>query len=124
MQTTSSGDSAAPAEQKTRAAGSSYRNIPDTRSISMLGLGLLLGAALGAGVALLAAPQSGEETRDRIRDRVRHVRGTDGMWNKLGRELRRATQVKRKSELARRSEQDRKMLDRERAERDAKVTPA
>jgi gas vesicle protein len=110
-------------EPKTHAAGSSYRNIPDTRSISMLGLGMVIGAVIGAGVALLAAPRSGEDTRDRIRDRVRNVRGRRGVWYQLGRELRRAASARRKRELERRKQEELKILERERAERDARVPP-
>lgn len=87
----------------------------------MLGLGMIFGAAIGAGIALLAAPQSGQETRDRIRDRVYHIRGKDGVWDKLGRELRRAAATRRKNELARRRSEQEKLLEKERAERDARV---
>jgi gas vesicle protein len=90
----------------------------------MLGLGMLIGAAIGAGVALLAAPRSGEETRDRIRDRIRHIRGNDDVWSKLQRELRRAAKVRRRSALERQKPEEQTILERERAERDARVTPA
>ena len=111
-------------EPKTHASGSPYRNVPDKRAISMLGLGMVIGAAIGAGVALLAAPHSGEETRDRIRDRVRHIRGRDSVWDKLGRELRRAGAVRGKRELERRRQEEQKMLEKARAERDARIPPA
>ena len=116
-----SDDRAATSEPKRRAAGSSYRNVPDSRSISMLGLGMLIGVAIGAGVALLAAPRSGEETRDRIRDRVRHIRGKDDAWTKLQRELKRAVKVRRRTALERRKLEDQKTVERQRAESDARV---
>jgi len=106
---------------KTHASGSSYRRVADRRSVSMLGLGMIIGAAIGAGAALLAAPQSGEETRDRIRDRVRHIRGNDTAWDKLGRELRRAATARRRKKLARRRREEEKLLEKGRAERDARV---
>jgi gas vesicle protein len=87
----------------------------------MLGIGMVVGAVIGAGIALLAAPRSGEETRDRIRDRVRHIRGEDDAWSKLKRELKRATKVSRRSELEKRREREAKMLEKERAERDART---
>jgi gas vesicle protein len=89
----------------------------------MLGVGILVGIAIGAGVALLAAPQSGEDTRDNIRDRFRHLRGRDRPWDKLARELRRAAAVRRKQDLERHRKQEQKLVDRQRAERDARVTP-
>lgn len=116
-----SDDSAATSKPKRRAAGSSYRNVPDSRSISVLGLGIVIGVAIGAGVALLAAPRSGEETRDRIRDRVRHIRGKDDAWTKLQRELKRAMKVRRRTALERRKLEDQKILERQRAESDAGV---
>jgi gas vesicle protein len=87
----------------------------------MLGVGMVIGAVIGAGIALLAAPRSGEDTRDRLLDRVRHIRGKDDAWSKLKRELRRATQVSRRSEMEKRREREAKMLEKERAERDARV---
>jgi gas vesicle protein len=89
----------------------------------MLGLGMIIGAAIGAGIALLAAPRSGEETRDRIRDRVRHVRGDYTLWEKLGRELKRAQSLRRKRELLRRRQEEEQLAEKLRAERDARVTP-
>jgi len=125
MSTTSSGADAPRSvpKPKMRAAGSPYRNVPDKRGISMLGVGMLIGVAIGAGVALLAAPQSGVDTRDNIRDRIRHLRGSDRPWDKLARELRRATAVRRKHDLEGHRKQQQKMLERERAERDARVPP-
>lgn len=111
------------AQPVTRAAGKPYRNVAEARSVSMLGLGMIIGAAIGAGVALLAAPRSGEETRDRIRDRVRHVRGDYTLWEKLGRELKRASSLRRKRELMRRKQEEEQLAEKERAERDARVTP-
>jgi gas vesicle protein len=122
MYTPSSTDSDPGDEPKTHAAGSSYRNVPNVRTISMLGLGMLIGVAIGAGAALLAAPQSGEETRERLRNRVRHLRGKDDVWSRLRRELDRAHKVRQRRELEKRRDTNRKMLERERAERDAGVT--
>jgi gas vesicle protein len=115
-----SDDSAATSKPRRRAAGSSYRNVPDSRSISLLGLGIVIGVAIGAGAALLAAPRSGEETRDRIRDRVRHLRGKDDAWTKLQRELKRAVRLRRKSRTYQRRE-DQEIVERQRAESDAGV---
>jgi hypothetical protein len=108
---------------KRRPRGSSYRNVPDKGAISMLGVGILIGVAIGAGVALLAAPESGEDTRDRIRSRIRHLRGRDRPWDRLARELRRASALRRKHDLERHRKREQRELDRERAERDARVTP-
>jgi len=112
-------------EPKTHAAGSPYRWVADKRSISMLGLGMVIGAAIGAGIALVAAPRTGEETRDRIRDKVRHLRGRDdSTWEKLGRELKRAAKVRRMELAERRVRQERAQVEREQAEQDAGVKPA
>ena len=124
MYTTASDDGHATSEPKARANGSPYRNIPDSRTVSMLGLGMVIGVAIGAGLALLAAPRSGEETRDRIRDRMRRLSGNDDVWSKLQRELKRAAKVRRRTALERRKQEEQKALERQRAERDARVTPA
>ncbi len=87
----------------------------------MLGLGMVIGAAIGAGVALLSAPRSGEETRDKIRDRVRHIRGRDDVWDKLRRELKRASSLRSRGELEKRKALEKKMIEKERAERDART---
>lgn len=108
---------------KRRAAGSPYRNVPDKGAISMLGVGILVGLAIGAGVALLAAPQSGEDMRDRIRDRVRHLRGRDRPWDKLARELRRASALRRRHDLERHTRQEQRRLEKQRAELDARIPP-
>lgn len=106
-------------------AGSPYRTVADKRSVSMLGLGMVIGAAIGAGIALVAAPQSGEEIRDRIRDKVRHLgRRDDTTWEKLGRELKRAAKVRRMDLAERRAQHERTRLEREKAEQDAGVKPA
>ena len=84
---------------------------------------MLIGVAIGAGVALLAAPQSGLDTRDNIRDQIRHLRGRDRPWDKLARELRRAAAVRRKHDLERHRKRQQNMLEKERAERDARVPP-
>ena len=112
-------------EPKTHAAGSPYRNVADKRTISMLGLGMIIGAAIGAGIALVAAPRSGEETRDRIRDRVGHLgRRDENTWERLGRELRRAASLRRKELAERRARHEKATLERERAEQDVGVKPA
>lgn len=58
---------------------------------------MIVGAVLGASIALLVAPQAGAETRHMLSRRARRLRGGGGAWQKLGRELRRAAQAKRKS---------------------------
>jgi len=124
MYTPPSDDAATDSEPIVRASGSPYRNVPDTGSISMLGLGMVIGVAIGAGIALLTAPRSGEEMRDSIRDRVRHIRGKDDAWTKLQRELKRAIKVRRRSALEKRKIEDEKALERQRAEENARVVPA
>ena len=117
----SSDDAATDSEPIVHASGSPYRNVPDSRSVSMLGLGMVIGVAIGAGIALLTAPRSGEEMRDSIRDRVRHIRGKDDAWSKLQRELKRAMKVRRRTALERRKLEDQKVVERQRAESDARV---
>ena len=117
-------DAATDSEPIVRASGSSYRNVPDARSISMLGLGMVIGVAIGAGIALLTAPRSGEEMRDSIRDRVRHIRGKDDAWTKLQRELKRAMKVRRRTALEKKRVEEEKTLEKQRAERDARVAVA
>lgn len=125
MYTASPEGSEGDSEPETRASGSPYRTVIDKRSMSMLGLGMVIGAAIGAGIALVAAPQSGEEIRDRIRDKVRHLgRRDDNTWEKLGRELKRAAKVRRLELAERRAAHERTMLEREKAEQDAGVKPA
>jgi len=85
---------AAPGSSKPR--GRPYRNVPDTRSVSLLGVGMVIGAAIGAGVALLLAPRSGSDTRRFLTRRARKIRGRTGVWTRLGRELQRAAAAKRK----------------------------
>lgn len=80
-----------------RPEGRPFRRVPDARSVSMLGVGMVVGAVIGAGVALLVAPGSGLDTRARLRRRARGLRPETGVWKKLGRELRRAALVRRKS---------------------------
>ena len=79
-----------------RPRGRPYKNVPDTKSAGMLGVGMIIGAVLGAGVALLMAPQAGWETRRRLTAKARHIRG-NGAWGKLGRELKLAARAKRKT---------------------------
>src|SRR3982750_1282748 len=80
--------------------GRPYRTVPPpnaARSVSMLGIGMVIGAVLGAGIALLVAPGSGADTRKLLsRNASRFSKGA-GVWNKLGKELRRAAQAKRRS---------------------------
>lgn len=112
-------------EPKTHAGGSPYRSVADRRTLSMLGLGMVIGAVIGAGVALAAAPGSGEEMRDRIREKVRHLgRRDENTWEKLGRELRRAASLRKKELAGRRARHEKATLERERAEQDAGVKPA
>lgn len=80
-----------------RPKGRPYRTVPDARSISTLGVGMVIGAVIGAGVALLLAPQSGHDTRRNIGRRVQRARGESRVWTRLGRELKRAAIAKRKS---------------------------
>ena len=80
-----------------RPRGKPYKNVPDTKSAGMLGVGMIIGAVLGAGIALLVAPEAGWETRRRLGRKARSISSGDGAWTKLGRELRRAARAKRKS---------------------------
>jgi gas vesicle protein len=82
----------------------------------MLGVGIIVGLAIGAGVAMLFAPQSGEDTREMLRKRMRRVRGETPVWERLGKELKRAASLKRKEiELARKNRE----LERERRNAEA-----
>ena len=80
-----------------RPRGRPYKNVPDVRSVSMLGIGMVAGAVLGAAIALLVAPQAGVETRRAIGRRAANMRGGSGVWSRLGRELKRAA-ASRKTE--------------------------
>lgn len=80
-----------------RPRGRPYKNVTDAKSVSMLGIGMIVGAVIGAGIALLMAPQSGAETRRVLSRRADRLRGNTGVWGKLGRELKRAAVAKRKS---------------------------
>ncbi len=84
-------------EQVPRPVGRPYRNVRDKRSVSMLGVGIVIGTVIGAGIALLVAPQSGSETRRSLGSRVGGLRTGPGVWGKLGKELRRAAVAKRKT---------------------------
>lgn len=121
MHTPASDDTATDSGTRTRPSGSPYKRVPDTKSASMLGLGMVIGVAIGAGIALMVAPRSGEELREKIRDRVSSLRGRDDAWGRLKRELKRAKKLRRKSELEKRRELDEKMLAKERAEKDART---
>lgn len=121
MQTPASDDTATNSATRKRPSGSPYKRVPDTRSASMLGIGMVIGAAIGAGIALMLAPRSGEEMRDSIRDRVRSIRGEDDAWGKLKRELKRARKLSRRDELEKRREREQKELARQRAEKDART---
>ncbi len=81
----------------TKPSGQPYRNVRDIRSVSILGVGIIVGTVIGASVALLLAPDSGYGTRLAIKRRVGGIRAGRGAWAKLGRELRRAAAAKRKS---------------------------
>ena len=61
---------------------------------------MAVGAIIGAGIAILVAPESGAETRRRLRRGAGKLRGNRGVWNRLGRELRRAAAAKRKTMVA------------------------
>ena len=76
--------------------GRPYQTVRDARSVSMLGIGMVIGAVVGAGIAVLVAPRSGPETRRQITRRIGSIRSRKGVWGKLGRELRRAAAAKRK----------------------------
>ena len=80
-----------------RPKGRPYKDVRDTRSVSMLGIGMVIGAVVGAGVALLLAPGTGRETRSLISRKAQGLRGNRGVWSKLGRELKKAAETKRKS---------------------------
>lgn len=77
--------------------GRPYRNVTDGRSVSLLGIGMIVGAVIGAGVAMLVAPRSGPDTRRQISRRVGGLRAGRGVWGRLGKELRRAAAAKRKA---------------------------
>jgi gas vesicle protein len=77
--------------------GRPYKNVPDARNAGMLGVGMIIGAVIGAGAALLFAPQAGWETSRVISRRARSMGSGAGAWTKLGRELRKAAQAKRKT---------------------------
>ena len=76
--------------------GKPYKSIPNVRSISVLGIGMVIGAVVGAGVTLLIAPRTGREMRHLLGDRAGRVRRGSGVWYKLGKELKRAAAAKRK----------------------------
>lgn len=80
-----------------RPRGRPYRNVSDARTVSTLGVGMVIGAVIGAGIALLVAPQAGFDTRRLLTRKVDRLRGKRGVWGKLGRELRRAAAAKRKA---------------------------
>ncbi len=84
-------------DQVQRPVGRPYRNVSDVRSVSMLGVGIVIGTVIGAGIALLVAPQSGSDTRRSLGRSVGGLRSGPGVWGKLGKELRRAAAAKRKT---------------------------
>jgi gas vesicle protein len=92
------GRTAEPEKAKTirKPRGKAYRSVPDVRSLSMLGIGMIVGTVIGAGITLLVAPTSGREMRRLLGDRAGRVRSGGGVWYKLGKELRKAAAAKRK----------------------------
>ena len=80
-----------------RPRGRSYQNVNSARTVSTLGVGMVIGAVLGAGIALLVAPQAGSDARRSITRKVDRLRGRRGVWGRLGRELRRAAAAKQKA---------------------------
>lgn len=87
-------------------SGKSYKTVPNIRSVSLLGVGMVIGAVVGAGVTLLVAPRSGRQTRELLGYRAGRLRRDSGVWLKLGKELRRAAAAKRK-QLEREESRDR-----------------
>jgi len=96
---TSSGKPEGVREHVRSPRGRPYQNVRDARSVSMLGVGMIIGAVVGAGIALLVAPKSGPETRRQIGRGLGKLRSGRGVWSKLGRELKRAAAAKRKEML-------------------------
>jgi gas vesicle protein len=94
---TSSGSPEGVREHVQSARGTPYMNVHNGRSVSLLGIGMVVGAVIGAGVALMVAPRSGTETRRQIGRGIGRLRGKRGVWGQLGRELRRAASAKRKT---------------------------
>lgn len=93
---TASGNPEGVQQRVQSARGRPYKNVNDARSVSMLGIGMVVGAVIGAGIAMLVAPRSGPDTRREISRRVGRLRSGRGVWGKLGHELRRAAAAKRK----------------------------
>ncbi len=77
--------------------GRPYKTVVEPRSVSMLGIGMVVGVVIGAGIALLMAPQSGMETRRGLSRQAMRLGGRGNAWSRLGRELRKAAAAKRKS---------------------------
>ncbi|MEO5579203.1 MAG: YtxH domain-containing protein [Gemmatimonadaceae bacterium] len=97
MYTTPADPPDSPRRTALRPLGKPYKSVPDLKSVSMLGIGLVIGSVLGAGIALLTAPQTGEDTRASLSRRARRIRGQPvGAWERLGRELKRAAALKQK----------------------------
>lgn len=84
-------------EPARRPRGRPYKNVADPKSVSMLGLGMVIGAVLGAGIALLVTPRSGSEIRRSLSRQAERLTSGGGAWTSLGRELRRAAKAKRKA---------------------------
>ena len=84
-------------EPARRPRGRPYKHVTDAKSVSLLGLGMVIGAVLGAGIALVVAPQSGAETRRILSRRAGSLGRGAGAWTKLGRELQRAARAKRRA---------------------------
>ena len=83
-------------EPARRPEGRPYRRVAHTRSVSMLGLGMVAGVAIGAGLALLMAPRSGRDMRAGLRRKARRIRRGSNVWDRLGEELKRAAAAKRR----------------------------
>lgn len=96
MKNTAENQGAGSRQPARKPRGKSYKSVPNIRSVSLLGVGMVIGAVVGAGVTLLVAPRSGRETRDMLGYRARRLRSGSGVWFKLGKELRRAAVAKRK----------------------------
>jgi gas vesicle protein len=106
MRNSSDSEGSGTARPARKPRGKSQKTVPNVRSISLLGVGMVIGAVVGAGVTLLVAPRSGRQTRELLSYRAGRLRRDSGVWLKLGKELRRAASAKRK-QLEREEARDR-----------------